>query len=392
MRRVLQDIWEVFTAELRRVFSNRMAMLVFFVATVIYPLAFCAIYNTEYMHNLPVAVVDESRCEASKRFVHKLDALPEVDVHFRCNNMAEAEQLMRDHRVHAIFYLPADYGTRLADMRTARIGVFCDMSSFYYYKNAVVGGSNLLIDEMHTIELERYAMAGIDGEQASNLVQPVVYDDVKLYNPAGGFGSFFIPALLMLVLHQTLFFGITIMAGEANESRRALHLIPPRLRSRSIHRVTAGRALCFILLYIPISCFVLWLVPRWFSLPQLGSPLTLAAFLLPFILAVTFFGMTFGNFFVHEKMSGVLCGLFFSVLLFFLSGVVWPQSNMPRFWLAFSYLFPSTPGIQGFVRISSTGAALHEVRGEYLALWVQAGVYFITACQSLRFIKKYRKP
>ena len=388
----LKDIWQVFAVEVRRVFGSKMVLLVFFVATVLYPLVFCAIYSNEYMHNLPVALVDECHSEASKRFGHKLNALPEVDVVYRPNTMAEAERLMRDHCVHAVFYIPRDYSERLAQLRTARIGVFCDMSSFYYYKNAVTGGSNLLIDEMHTIELERYGMAGTTGRQADELVQPVVYDDVRLYNPAGGFGSFFIPALLMLVVHQTLFFGIGIMAGEACEDRRSLKLIPPRLRGRSIHRVTAGRALCYILLYIPVTGFVLWLVPHWFHLPQLGTVHDLVMFLLPFLFAVTFFGMSFGNFFVHERMSGVLCCLWFSVLLFFLSGIVWPQNNMPAFWLALSYLFPSTPGIEGFVRISTMGATLAEVRREYLALWIQAGAYFITACLSLRYIKRYHKP
>ena len=102
--------------------------------------------------------------------------------------------------------------------------------------------------------------------------------------------------------------------------------------------------------------------------------------------------MSFGNLFVRQKMSGVLCCVFFSVILFFLSGMVWPQSNMPRFWYLFSHIFPSTPGIQGFVRLSTMGATLAEVRHEYLTLWVQVLVYFCTACASLRFIKKYRKP
>jgi ABC-2 type transport system permease protein len=101
--------------------------------------------------------------------------------------------------------------------------------------------------------------------------------------------------------------------------------------------------------------------------------------------------MSFGNLFVRQKMSGVLCCVFFSVILFFLSGMVWPQSNMPRFWYLFSHIFPSTPGIQGFVRISTMGASLAEVRHEYMTLWVQVLVYFCTACASLRFIKKYRK-
>lgn len=388
--RNLQDIWEVFSAEVRRVFSDRLVLLVFFVATVLYPLIFCYIYLNEVVVNLPVAVVDESHCEASKRLIHKIDATPEIAVQYKALSMAEAEQLMRNHKVHAIFYIPRDYGTRIAQLRTARVGVFCDMSSFFYYKNALLGGSNVLIDEMHTIELERYGMAGLTGQQANEMVQPVVYDDVKLYNPGGGFSSFFLPALLILVVHQTLFIGIGVMAGDANENRKALRLIPPRLRNHSTYRVTMGRALCFILIYIPVTLLDLWLIPRLFHLPQLGTVYDLMLFLLPFVLAVTFFGMTFGNLFVREKTSGILCCVFFSVMLFFMSGVVWPQSAMPPFWRAFSYIFPSTPGVEGYIKISSMGAPLVEIRHDYLTLWVQTGVYFITACLSLRFIKKFK--
>ena len=126
-------------------------------------------------------------------------------------------------------------------------------------------------------------------------------------------------------------------------------------------------------------------------MPQLGRPLDVMMVVLPYVTAITCFAMTLGNIFARERMSMLLCCLFFSVILFFLSGVVWPQSNMPRFWYVFSYLFPSTPGIQGFVRISSMGATLHEVRHELLALWLQAGVYFGTACLSIRFIKRFSR-
>ena len=148
--------------------------------------------------------------------------------------------------------------------------------------------------------------------------------------------------------------------------------------------------LCFLLIYIPIALFDLIIMPRIFGMPQLGSTADMILFLLPFILATSCFAMAFGNLLSRERMSTLLCCLFFSVVLFFLSGLVWPQQCMPPFWRVFSYLFPSTPGIQGFVHIGSMGATLAEVRGEYLALWLQTGLWFAAACQSLRFIKKFR--
>lgn len=386
----LRDIWEVLTAEVRRVFSDKTVVVIFFLATVIYPPLYYYIYSHEVLNSMPVAVVDLSESEASKRFIHKLDATPEVDVRYRCLSFSDAQRLLLDHDVKAIFLFPRNYADLIAHNQTAHICCYSDISSFLYYKNALLGGSDVLLDEMHTIELQHQVADGLTGTQAEVQIKPIAYDDVKFYNPSGGYASYFIPALLLLVVHQTLFFGICVLCGDANENRRALKLIPPHLRSRSLHRVTIGRLLCFMLIYFPITLFDLWLFPHWLGLPQLGSMADILLFLLPLVISITCFAMTFGNLFVRQRMSALLCCLFFSVILFFLSGAVWPQSNMPRFWLVISYLFPSTPGIQGYLRISSMGAALSEVRGEYLALWVQAGFYFVTASFSNRFLKRFR--
>ena len=72
--------------------------------------------------------------------------------------------------------------------------------------------------------------------------------------------------------------------------------------------------------------------------------------------------------------------VFTSVPLLFLSGISWPAAAIPPFSKYFSYIFPSTFGINGYVRINSMGATLNEVAFEYRALWLQAGIYFITAC------------
>lgn len=383
----LRDIWDVLAAEVRRVFTDKTTLVIFFLATAVYPPLYYYIYHLEALQEMPVAVVDLSRSEASKRFVHKLDATPELRVASRPATLAEGEAMVDDHRVKALFVLPADYGERLAHGETATVSCFSDISSFLYYKDALLGGSNVMLDEMRSIQLERHETQGLDAGQAAVQVQPVGLDDVKLFNPTGGYASYFIPALLLLVIHQTLFFGICVLCGDANENRKALRLIPPHLRSRSVHRVTTGRLLCFLLIYIPIALFDLWIMPRIFGLPQLGSAADIMLFLLPFLVATICFAMTFGNLFSQERMSTLLCCLFFSVILFFMSGLVWPQSAMPKFWLVFSYMFPSTPGIEGFVRISSMGARLSAVRSEYMALWIQAGVYFVTACGSLRWLK-----
>ena len=375
----LKDIFEVFTLELHRIFTDGGVMLIFFVATLLYPLIFGAIYKHELVRNLPVAVVDDSRSASSRRFIHKLDATPEVNVDFRCNTLEEAETLMHQRKINGIFYFPKEYNDLIVNGEQARLCLFCDMSSFLYYRSVFTGASSVMLDEMRHIQLERYAMAGTTGADAEEMIAAIPYDDVKLFSPAGGFTSFLVPALLALVIHQTLFLGICILSGTIREEGQTVNVIPERLRNRSVYRVVLGRSLAYIMIYIPLIAIDLVLLPRVFGLPHIGRLGDLCLFLLPFMLATVAFSMTVGMF-IRERDTVVLTCIFFSVVLLFLSGVVWPRSNMPAFWRYFSYLFPSTHGIQGFVRINSMGAQLKQVQFEYLMLWIQAGGYFLLSC------------
>ena len=386
---LLKDIWDIFVIEVRRVLHDKGVILIFFIATLIYPLIFGAIYKNELVRDLKVAVVDESRGEASRRFIHKLDATPEMRVDYHCCNMAEAKHLMQQRRIHGIVLFPRDYDSRLAQKETARVCLFCDMSSFLYYRSVLSATSAVLLDEMQEIQVERYGLAGITGESADELIQPIPFDDVKLYSPAGGFSSFLIPALLVLVVHQTLFLGIGILFGTTREDRRTLRVIPPHLRREGRTRVVAGRALAYLALYLPVVAVDLVLMPRLFGLPHIGRLGDLCLFLLPFMLATVFFCMTVCSF-VRERDTGIVTCIFFSVVLLFLSGAIWPQCNMPAFWRLFSYLFPSTHGIQGFIRIGTKGATLDQVGFEYGMLWLQAVLYFVTCCLCLRAGKWFR--
>ena len=47
MINTLKDIWTVFSIEVRRVFSDRMVLLIFFLAPILYPFIFCFLYHTE---------------------------------------------------------------------------------------------------------------------------------------------------------------------------------------------------------------------------------------------------------------------------------------------------------------------------------------------------------
>ena len=153
------------------------------------------------------------------------------------------------------------------------------------------------------------------------------------------------------------------------------------------------------MVYAVVAVYILCVVPWLFRLNRIALPGELVLFTLPYLAACIFFSMT-ASAAIRNRETCMLLFVFTSVPLLFLSGISWPASAMPGFWRYFSYLFPSTFGINGYVRINSMGATLSEVAFEYSALWVQAGVYFITTCLVYRWqiiqsrkhvIEAYRK-
>ena len=188
----------------------------------------------------------------------------------------------------------------------------------------------------------------------------------------------------MLVIQQTLLLGIGLSVGTDRERNRFNDLVPISRHYNGTLRLVMGKAFAYFLVYAVVCVYVLCVVPWLFSLPRLADPATLFAFLLPYVMACIFFSMTL-SVFVRNRETCMLMFVFTSVPLLFLSGISWPADAMPGFWRGFSWLFPSTFGIKGYVAINTMGATLDEVSVEYMALWLQTGIYFILACVVYRW-------
>jgi len=234
------------------------------------------------------------------------------------------------------------------------------------------------LDLSKHIQVERLNAAGVTGESAEIIASPIPYDDVTLYNGGMGFASFLMPVLLILFLHQTLFFGIGMLAGTAREENRFHLLVNQSNPHVGIYRIVFGKSLCYFLLYLFISFYTLGVIPRLYNLPHIGNPMDILTLMVPFLFATIFFSMTV-SVFVRNRETGMVLFLFFSLILIFLSGISWPQANIHGFWRAFSWIFPATHGIQAYVKINTMGATIREASFEYISLWIQTGVYFLTA-------------
>lgn len=370
----------VFPHELKRIFTDPGVIVIFIVATLVYPLLYKAIYWNEQITDVPVAVVDLSQSAESRTFLHHWNASPDIRLTHTCNSIAEAEQLLREQKVHGIVYFPRDFASQLADpLGQAHISLYCDMSSFLYMKAIYLSCNQVMLESMRNIQIDRYESMGYGREFSWALVQDAPYTETALYNPTGGYGSFLIPAVLVLILHQTLLFGICMLAGTARDDDKVLYRVLGKGRVAGVLRLILGRAAAYFTIYYALAAILLGLLPRLFDIPHIGDIGDILRFIVPYILACIFFSMTV-SVFIRNRESGLVLLISTSLIFLFMAGISWPKEMMPAAWRYLSYFIPYTWGAHGFIHINSMGATLWSTRNEYISLWILSGGYFLATC------------
>ena len=236
-----------------------------------------------------------------------------------------------------------------------------------------------MLDEMRAIQASRFSAAGYGREDVSRLVQPVRYEENLPYNRAFSYNIFFLSAVLLLVIQQTMFYGMSMLTGTMREEKRSISVLPVSLKGRGLSRTVAGRGAAYWLIYMAIGVYVAVLVPKMFGLPQnCGFP-EIFVLLLFYVSACVVFSLTFSAL-IRRRETVFVLFLFMSPVCLFLTGFSWPESSFPGFWKAFSYLFPSTFAVRAFINMNTAGAGLTMASPQLVALTVQIIVYYILSC------------
>ena len=373
----LQDAAYVWRFEMKQVIRDEGVLMFCLLVPLAYPLIYSWIYNNETVREVPVVVVDLSHSQESRKFIRMCDASPDVHVTSYAVDLDDARSLVSRQVVKGIYLIPADFGTNLNRMQQGTVSVYCDMALMLTYK-AIYQTAMAVASEMGA-EIQTKLAGNYTNREDLITTSPLEVKDVPMFNPQGGYGTSVLPAVLMLIIQQTLALGIGLAAGTARERNRYSDLVPIHKCYGGVGRIISGKALCYLMVYAVMSTYLTMVVPRWFHFLQLAAWQDLLALLVPYLLACVFFGMTVSCL-VHYRENVILLMVFVSVPLLFMSGVSWPQSAIPGYWQGVSWLFPSTFGIRAYVRMNSMGATLGDVMFEVRCLWLQAAAYFGTAC------------
>lgn len=383
-----EDTAKVWLHEMRDMFKDEGALLFVILLPLAYPLLYSWIYNNEVVREVPVAVVDNSHSQTSREFVRHVNASPDVRVAAWSNNLEEASRLVARQEVYGIILLPEDFDRQLGRMQQAHVSIYCNMGLMLTYKAIFQTCSAVAADMNSHIQI---ALSGNPTTREDQLTtHPMQVSDVPIFNNTGGYGNFILPGVLVLIIQQVMLLGIGIAYGTSYEKRRFSRLTPMYERRFGLARIMIGRTMGFFVLFLLIAAWVLLAVPRMFHFVQMLHFSDFLLFVVPYLLACVFFATTF-SFFIRQRENVMLLVVFTSVPFLFMSGVSWPKSNIPEVWQWFSWLFPSTFGIQGFIKMNTLGGVFGDIIPEIKGLWIQTVIYGVFATLVTRWQVKKRE-
>ncbi len=372
----LDDAAYVWRFEMRQVIRDEGVLLFFLVVPLAYPLLYSWIYNNEVVHEVPVVVVDQSHSHQSRQFIRMCDASPEVRVACYAADLDDAQSLVSRQVVKGIYFIPKDFATHLNRLEQGTVSVYCDMALMLTYK--AIYQTAMAVSQQMGSEIQKKLSGNYTVREDLVTTSPLEVEDVPMFNPQGGYGTSILPAVLILIVQQTLVLGIGLAAGTARERNRYSDIIPVHRCFSSVGRILFGKALCYSMVYAVMGTFLILVVPRIFNFLQLAVWQDLLWLMIPYTLACVFFGLTVSCL-VHYRENVMLLVVFLSLPLLFLSGISWPQSAIPGYWQGVSWLFPSTFGIRAYSRLNSMGGTFGDVIFEVRALWALVVFYLILA-------------
>ena len=377
----LNNISSIILNEFKTISGSFAIVLVLMGGIFMYGLIYNYMYAPDVVRNVPVVVVDNSKTELSREYIRLLNATPQVDVIATGEDYPQAQELMKMDEAAGILYLPYDFTDRVSRGDESVFIMYETTNAFLNYlaMQEASAGSMLALNDRYRPEMVVF----LPSQAAAQLsvAKPINVAGTALFKYTEGYGTYLIPAVLIVIMFQTLLMVIGMVSGEERQFK-LLQVYRPTFGQAG--RLVIGKTFVYMMLYAVFSLFLLGLIPLIFDLPDIGNVWNIIMLLIPFLMATSFFGLTASVVFTDSD-APLLMIAFFSVGLIFLSGVSYPLELMPWYWKLSHFLIPAAPATLAYVKLNSMGASMAEIHTEYVTLWVQCAVYFVLACWAYRY-------
>ena len=222
--------WDICRHEWRAIFTNPAILLTVFGGVLLYSFLYPLPYAQQVPRDQEVVVVNLDNSQFSRRLERMVDATPQVRLGRRAYSLEEAQNVLVEQKLAGILVIPENFYRDLLQGTRPTLSFAGDASYFLVYGTVLEGmaaAGNTLAAE---VKVRRMIMSGQTLALASEQYSAIRMNLQPVFNPTMGYVNYVIPAIFILILHQTLIMGAGILGGGQNEQPAAGVKAPAKLR------------------------------------------------------------------------------------------------------------------------------------------------------------------
>ena len=372
---------DILRHEWRAIFANAAILLTVFGGVLLYSVLYPLPYTRKVVRNQEVVVVNLDNSQLSRRLERMVDATPQVRLSDRAQSLEEAERIFIDRKLAGILVIPENFYLDLLRGQRPTLSFAGDAGLFLVYGTVLegmAGAGNALTAE---IKVGSLLKSGRPQAMAAEQYSAIRLNILPVFNGSMGYVNYVIPAVFVLILHQTLLIGAGMQSCMQNlsapEQGKALR---PKV---SPFRLLLVRCGIFVALYWLLSIYYFGTAFTFYAIPHLANFVELNLLILTFLLSTTLLGICLGALLPRRELT-ILVVLLSSLPLIFLSGFIWPLSAIPAALVEISRIIPVIPAIQAFLALNQMGAEFSDILPLLQQLWLCALLYGCLAWWLLR--------
>lgn len=384
MKNTIRQFYRAILKEFTLIRGDVGILIFFFLLPLAYPIVYSLIYNPELVRKVSLVVVDNDRTPLSRELVRRLDATQGTDVIGYAANLQEARKAVNSHKVYGILEIPEGFAENAGREEQAKAVMYCEMSLMLRYKALLISSTDVMQDMGNLITEQRVdEVAPLAETVSSGEIMPI--ENVYLGNIEGGFDSFVMPGILVLILQQALLLAVGMCGGATREHPEKV-ISPSGSRPSTLTTMLARTVVYFIIMIVP-TIYILHYVPLMFRFPMAGNILQIFLFIIPMIFSTIGLGFILQGA-IRERESIFVIWVVTSLIFLFLSGLTWPSYAIKGIWRFLSDCVPATWGVEGFIKMNANGSSLAQVSHAYGMLWILSGVYYVLGYLVQRFVQR----
>lgn len=362
--------------EFRSLFGDPTVKLTVVVATLLYLMLYPTPYLSGVATEQPIVVVDHDQTSLSRQVIRHADASSQISVVAKRNSAAAAKQLIESGEARGMLIIPYDFMKDLYLGKGATLSYSGDASYFLIY-GAVVKGLVLTgMEAGKNVQRLGTLAHGASYQEMQLSLNPIKLNSVATYNPTLSYNPYLVPALLLLILHQTMLIALgTIGAGQ-------WHKKGYWSRVSAIQLVCTRMATFFFVYSLLSALYVGWGYAHY-GVTLLADLSDVLLLMIPYLLAVSALGIALSAFFENrERPTQVF--LLMGMPIIFTAGFVWPTMLIPDVIVHFSQLIPAIPVTNAMLKLNQMGTSWSNIMKEWLQLWGLFVLFFAFAIYNVK--------